>query len=75
MRMKDRFLVAALSLLLVFSLGAKPLWWGVLFSPLAEPLTTASSWEEDGLCWKLGDKVLRFRSLDLLLEFLGRKLS
>ena len=59
--------LAGLTAMLFYSL---PLWWGVLFSPLTESLTTAeASMTANGPCWTADDGTqLRLKSLDLLLS-------
>lgn len=57
---------------LAMLLTGRPMWWGVLFSPVAQPLYCVQT-EEDasqGWRWEGDGIVLRFRSLDLLLAFL-----
>ena len=70
MKNSDRLKLTVLSLLLAFSLQARPLWWGVLFPSITEDLAMSASADDSGLCWRSGDNILRFRSLDLLIQFL-----
>lgn len=70
MKKRDKVIISILAGLLVMSLYTRPLWWGVLFSPLMQELSTSAQQEEDGIYFKVGDRILRFRSLDLLMEFL-----
>ena len=47
------------------------MWWGVLFSPLSQPLTTAGITEDaEGVCWESDGVVYRFKTLDMLFSFL-----
>lgn len=71
---------AALSLtagLLALFLSGGPMWWGVVFSPLSQPLTTASQPEEpeeaDGFSFQIAGQVFRFKALDLILEIFSSK--
>jgi len=68
MKLRTKVLISILAGLLAMLLYSAPMWWGVLFSPLAEPLTTASV-EGDGGGWfrlEAGGVVLRLKSLDML---------
>lgn len=50
-----------------------PMWWGVVFSPLTDPLIYAQTEPiTGGFSFQVGDIVYRFRSLDLLMALLGR---
>ena len=69
---------AALSLtagLLALFLSGGPMWWGVVFSPLSQPLTTAAEPEapEEGFSFQIGGQVFRFKALDLILEIFSTK--
>ena len=47
------------------------MWWGVLFSPLTQPLTTGEIAEDaGGVRWESDGVVYRFKSLDMLFSFL-----
>ena len=72
MKLRNKIVLSALVGLLAMLLYSKPMWWGVLFSPITQPLTTAESTEvaDEGVCWESDGTVLRFKSLDLLLSFL-----
>ena len=72
MKIRNKIILSIIAGLLAMMLYSSPMWWGVLFSPIAQPLTTASL-EEDGegwLRWESDGIVLRFKSLDLLFSFL-----
>ena len=57
--------------LLAMTLYSAPMWWGVLFSPLSQPLTTAGITEDaEGVCWESDGVVYRFKTLDMLFSFL-----
>lgn len=72
MKLRHKLLLSACAGFLAMLLYSGPMWWGVLFSPLTQPLTTASSSEDmdSGLRWESDGVVLRFKSLDMLLSFL-----
>ena len=73
MKLLHKILLSAAVGLLAMLLYSGPMWWGVLFSPITQPLTTAELTEdvEGGFRWEAEDgRVLRFKSLDLLLSFL-----
>ena len=72
MKLRNKIFLSALVGLFAMLLYSKPMWWGVLFSPITQPLTTAESTEaaDEGVCWEADGTVLRFKSLDLLLSFL-----
>lgn len=72
MKLRTKLLLSVLAGLLAMLLSASPMWWGVLFSPITEQLTTAQRAEEPdgGVRWEVDGQVLRFKSLDLLYAFL-----
>jgi len=72
MKLRNKILLSVLVGLFATLLHAAPMWWGVLFSPITEPLTTAECSEtaEDGVYWEADGTVLRFKSIDLLFSFL-----
>ena len=70
MKLKHKILISVAAGLLAMLLSSSPMWWGVLFSPLAQPLTTAPLTEGGGVRWESDGAVLRFKSLDLLFSFL-----
>ena len=74
MKTRDKIILSVIVGLFVMSLEAFPMWWGVLFSPITQQLTQAPLTPEltGGICWEVNGMVLRFRSLDLLMTFLGR---
>lgn len=62
--------------LLALFLSGGPMWWGVVFSPLSQPLTTAETEEPeepDGFSFQIGGQVFRFKALDLILEIFSTK--
>jgi len=73
MKLRDKVLISCVVGLLAMLLYSGPMWWGVLFSPITEPLTTAELAEDDGgIRWETEDgTVLRFKTLDLLRSFLA----
>ncbi len=72
MNRKQRLLLSLIAGLLAMMLSSPPMWWGVLFSPVADPLvsTVLSEDSDIGWRWESDGIVLRFRSLDILLSFL-----
>ena len=72
MKLKNKVILSIMAGLLALLLYSSPMWWGVLFSPITQPLTTAELTEDvdGGFCWEADGKVLRFKSIDLLLSFL-----
>lgn len=72
MNLRNKLLLSCAAGLLAMLLCSGPMWWGVLFSPITQPLTTAELAEDDGgVRWEAEDgTVLRFKSLDLLWSFL-----
>ena len=69
----QRLILSLLTGLLVCSLWRSPMWWGAVFSPLAEPLATVQEAQEEGLYLRWGQKVLRLKGLDLVLDLLGKR--
>ena len=72
MKIRDNILISSLMGIIAMSLYSLPMWWGVLFSPIAQQLTGAPLTTDltGGVCWESEGIVLRFRSLDLLLTWL-----
>ena len=72
MNRKQKLLLSLIAGLLAMMLSSPPMWWGVLFSPVADPLVSAVLSEDSdiGWHWEADGIVLRFRSLDILLSFL-----
>ncbi|MBD5150962.1 MAG: hypothetical protein HDT15_06490 [Oscillibacter sp.] len=71
MKLKHKIVISIAAGFLAMLLYSAPMWWGVLFSPLAQPLTTAELTEDaGGVRWESDGVVLRFKSLDLLFSFL-----
>lgn len=72
MKLRTKLLLSAIVGLLTMVLYSSPLWWGVLFSPIAQQLTTGELTEEvsGGFRWETDGTVVRFKSLDLLFSFL-----
>ena len=50
------------------------MWGGVLFSPIAQQLTTEPVTDAltRGICWQTEGVVLRLKGLDLLMELLEK---
>ena len=75
MKFRHKLLLSVCAGFLAMLLYSGPMWWGVLFSPITQSLTTASS-EMDadgGVRWESDGAVLRFKSLDMLFSFqIGR---
>ena len=72
MKLRNQLLISVLVGLLAMLLYSGPMWWGVLFSPITQSLTTAELTEDNGgVRWEAEDgTVLRFKSLDMLRSFL-----
>lgn len=72
MKFRHKLLLSVCAGFLAMLLYSGPMWWGVLFSPITQPLTTAELAEDGGgLRWEAEDgTVLRFKSLDMLRAFL-----
>ena len=70
MKLRNQLLISVLVGLLAMLLYSGPMWWGVLFSPIAQPLSTGELTEETsgGVRWETDGTVFRFKSLDLLLS-------
>ena len=69
--MKNKVILSIIAGLLAMLLYSSPMWWGVLFSPIAQPLTTAELTEDDGgVRWESDGVVFRFKTLDMLFSFL-----
>ena len=72
MKLRNKLLLSALIGFCAMLLSTTPMWWGVLFSPISQQLTSAPVTEDTsgGVCWEEDGTVLRFKSLDLLFSFL-----
>lgn len=71
MKLRNKLLVSIAAGLLAMLLYSTPMWWGVLFSPLTQPLTTGEASEDaSGVHWESDGVVMRLKSLDLLFSFL-----
>ena len=71
MELKNKVILSIMAGLLAMLLYSSPMWWGVLFSPIAQPLTTAELTEDDGgVRWESDGVVFRFKTLDMLFSFL-----
>ena len=71
MKLRNKVLLSILAGFLAMLLYSTPMWWGVLFSPLTQSMTTAEVTEDaGGVSLESDGVVLRFKSLDLLFSFL-----
>ena len=69
MKLKNKVILSIMAGLLAMLLYSSPMWWGVLFSPIAQPLTTAELTEDDGgVRWESDGVVFRFKTLDMLFS-------
>lgn len=73
MKLRDKLLLSALFGLFAMALYSSPMWWGVLFSPVTEQLTTTEAAEDaGGFGWELDGVTIRLKSLDLLFSLFHR---
>ena len=74
MKTRDKIIISVIIGLVAASLYSTPMWWGVLFSPITQQLTTAPLTDAlaEGICWQTEGLVLRLRGLDFLMELLGK---
>lgn len=71
MKLRNKLILSIIAGFLAMLLYSTPMWWGVLFSPLTQPLTTTAVTEDaNGVFWESDGIVLRFKSLDMLFSFL-----
>lgn len=71
MKLRNKLILSIIAGFLAMLLYSTPMWWGVLFSPLTQPLTTTEVTEDaNGVFWESDGIVLRFKSLDMLFSFL-----
>ena len=74
MKTRDTLILSILAGLAAMVLYASPMWWGVVFSPIAQPLTTSGeAAEESGLVWESGEAEVRLKSLELLRGLFGQR--
>ena len=70
MKLRYKLLISVLAGLLAMMLYSTPMWWGVLFSSLSQPLTSGEITEDAGdIRWESGGVVYRFKTLDMLFSF------
>lgn len=62
MKLRNKVLLSILVGLAAMFLSSTPMWWGVVFSPLSQPLTTEQTAGEE----ESGQVTLGLKSLDLL---------
>ena len=74
MNIRTKIALSIVAGILAATLYSTPMWWGVLFSPISQPLTSASLQEDldGGFRWETDGIVLRFKSLDLFFSFLRK---
>ena len=74
MKTRDKIIISVIIGLVAMSLYATPMWWGVLFSPITQQLTTAPLTDAltEGVCWQAEGVVLRLKGLDFLMKLLGK---
>lgn len=74
MKIRDKIIISVVVGLVAMSFYSVPMWWGVLFSPITQQLTTEPVTQAltEGLCWQAEGVVLRLKGLDFLMELLGR---
>ena len=71
MKLRNKLIISILVGLLAMLLYSTPMWWGVLFSPLTQSMTTAEVTEDAVVVrWESKGVVLRFKYLELLFSFL-----
>lgn len=71
MKLRTKIALSVLVGFFAMLLYSSPMWWGVLFSPITQQLTTGELTEEvsGDFQWETGGIVVRFKSLDMLLSF------
>lgn len=74
MKIRDKIIISVVIGLVAMSFYSMPMWWGVLFSPITQQLTTEPVTQAlaEGLCWQTEGCVLRLKGLDILMKLLGR---
>lgn len=71
MKWRSKLLLSILAGLFAMLLYSMPMWWGVLFSPISQQLTSVPAEEASGgVCWEADGTVLRLKSIDMLISFL-----
>lgn len=74
MKTHDKIIISVIAGLTAVSLRLCPMWWGVVFAPITQRLSTAPVTEalKQGFCWQTEGLVFRLRALDLLTELFSR---
>lgn len=70
MKFRNKLLLSLCAGFLAMLLYSGPMWWGVLFAPMTQSLTTAEETVDGGVCWESDGVVLRLKSLDMLFSLL-----
>ena len=72
MKLRNKILFSIFVGFCAMLLYSMPMWWGVLFSPISQQLTSTPITQEaqGGIRWETDGRVLRFKSIELLLSFL-----
>lgn len=71
MKTRNKIIISIIIGLIAMSLYSFPMWWGVLFSPITQQLTTVPITEEltKGFCLQTDGVIFRLRGLDMLMNF------
>ena len=75
MKLRNKLLISCAAGLLAMLLYAAPAWWGVVFSPVAQQLTSAPLSEDAGGFWRWEMEdgvVLRLKSLDVIFQLFAQ---
>jgi len=71
MKLQTKIIISILfGLCAALCMADTPMWWGVIFPSLSQPLTTAPLTAEGWFSLQIGDVAYRFKTLDLLFSFL-----
>ena len=70
MKTRNKIIISIIVGLVAMSFASFPMWWGVLFSPIARELTTTPITEEltKGFSMQTEGFVFRLRGLDFLIN-------
>lgn len=70
MKTRYKIIISVFVGLVAMLLYSYPMWWGTMFSPIMQQLTSTPVTDEltKGICMQTEGFVFRFRGLDLLMD-------
>ena len=74
MKTHYKILISVVIGLIAMLLYSSPMWWGTMFSPIVQKLTSVPITEDltKGVCMQTEEFVFRFKGLDILMNLLKK---